>query len=168
MESGLYYYDYPFLGSLMFQLGSPSKRDINKGMEINEWRFKHDINEEYVLTKKSQMTSWEMTEEWIDALSEFFDKHIINDAKRIARDVRLNLVPTSVAVSSVYLSCSLNDKPLLFEQNFYNIKKKMQKILRKGLAARFKTNLVKNADLIKENMPKEKLKHLEEIDYLGD
>ena len=99
------------LGSVL--LHEPDRKYIDKKYEYSEWDIQlNDIKEEdsIMVVKKTFLFKSDKMKIWLDIFSPIYPEYIIEDAKRIAYDLKFegsikNCSPSLLAMGCLYLSC---------------------------------------------------------------
>lgn len=123
------------IGSVL--LSAPNRIYIKKTHSYVEWDVpfnKLDSEEELVVIKKTKLDSYRRTLIWIEVFSSIFPNKIVDDAKRIAYDMRFdgilkNCAPSFYAMICFYLSCKFH------EFNFMSVADEIMKLKGEGREA---------------------------------
>jgi len=116
---------YSQLSSFFSFLPSPGSTYEDKCYEIREWYINEEPGIQYIIAKRTFVSTEDMVFNWLDRFTTYFSNDIIDDAKRIALDIKqgYNAQPSNKALIALYLSCEFHNSVNLFNNHIKDLNK---------------------------------------------
>jgi len=160
-----------YIGSVVGSLADPDHVYWEKCFSYERWNIIKDYDslEEIYLIRKIVLDLKERVFWWIEQFQDIFPEHIIEDAKRIAFDVKeKKFLASTLAVVCIKIACDFHG--VVFSQYKPVVLNRVRKLKRERtkkdlfvVGNRYFSNIYKFAERIKEQLGKEKFERLKDM-----